>query len=107
MKWNNLLEETVSEINVLLEQEGMLPLPDLFKHMTLAIFRKGPRNIGWFQQSAQTAFEFLVQHDFLSPNSNLNSMRLTSKGQQADSRHRAEPIQKSAQFDSYWKRFVG
>lgn len=102
-----LLRETESEINLTLEQEGLNPLPDLFKHMTLAIFRKGPRNIGWFQQSASIAFDFLIKYGHISPNSSVDNMTLTSSGQQQDRRHRAEPPAKSKQFDSYWRRFVG
>lgn len=105
--WNKLLEETVREINVLLEQQGMVRLPDLYKHMVLAIFRKGPRNIGWFQVSAQIAFEFLIKHGHISPDSGAGRMPLTAKGRKYNKRHRAEPPKKSEQFDRYWRRYVG
>jgi len=106
MKVSILLEHSVREINLLLEEEGVEVLPDLFKHMVLAIFRKGPRNIGWFQASVQIAFESLLENDFISPNSTPSSMTLTSKGQSRNAQHAREPASKSDQFDRYWSRFI-
>ena len=90
----------VKDINLLLEQEGMNPLPDLFKHMVLAIFRKGPRTERWFRDSLEIAFSSLLKNGFISPNSNLNNMALTPTGVERNRRHMAEPKAKSDLFDS-------
>lgn len=106
MKLSILLEHSIREINLLLEEEGVEALPDLFKHMVLAIFRKGPRNIGWFQASVQIAFESLLENDFITPDSSPDQIRLTAKGQSRNAQHAREPVAKSNQFDSYWSRFI-
>lgn len=90
----------VKDINLLLEQEGMNPLPDLFKHMVLAIFRKGPRTEAWFRSSLEIAFSSLLKNGFITPNSNLTNMTLTSTGNEQNRRHMAEPRAKSDLFDS-------
>jgi hypothetical protein len=106
MKLSIAINETIDEINMLLEQEGMNTLPDLFKHMVLAIFRKGPRSMGWFQQSVHIAFEFLLKYGHITRNSNLNRMALTRKGKSYNKRHEMEPPAKSQQFDNLLNRFV-
>ena len=105
-KFINLTEEIYKDINLFLVEQRVSPLPDLFKHMVLAIFRKGPRTIGWFQSSVMIAFESLLQNGFITGDSNLQSIRLTSKGQQQNRMHASEPKAKSDQFDRYFDRFV-
>lgn len=83
--------------------------PDLFKHMTLAIMRKGPRTMGWFQSSVQIAYEFLIQYGYITPRSNLQRMTLTAKGVQANAKHMREGSigrKKSEQFDRYIQRYI-
>lgn len=94
------LQEVIGDINSLLEVEGMDPLPDLFKHMALAIFRKGPKTEQNFLRAMKAAFSFLVKHGHISPKSNINNMPLTSTGANLERRHDAEPEQKSQTFDS-------
>ena len=94
------LQPFVERINLVLEQEGMNPLPDLYKHMVLAIFRKGPRTVDNFLNSMEAAFEFLVRYGHITPNSNINNMQLTPSGQALNSKHAAEPVDKSGTFDS-------
>ena len=94
------LQPFVEEINLLLEQEGMSPLPDLFKHMALAIFRKGPRTVDNFINSMEAAFAFLVRHGHITPRSNINKMDTTSSGAKINSRHSREPAAKSSNFDA-------
>lgn len=94
------LQEVIGDINSLLEREGMNPLPDLYKHMVLAIFRKGPRTEKNFLRAMEAAFSFLLKHGHISPQSNINNMPLTSTGNQLNARHVAEPPEKSQTFDS-------
>lgn len=94
------LQEVIGDINSLLEVEGMNPLPDLYKHMVLAIFRKGVKTEQNFLRAMEAAFSFLVKHGHISPQSNINNMQLTSTGNSLNSRHTAEPAQKSQTFDS-------
>jgi hypothetical protein len=94
------LQPFVEKINVLLEQEGLNPLPDLFKHMVLAIFRKGPRTVENFIYSMEMAFAALVRYGHLTPSSNINNMQLTSTGIQQNRSHVGEPRTKSANFDA-------
>lgn len=101
-----ILEEISRDLNKLLQEQEAGQLPDLFKHMVLAIFRKGPRNIGWFQSSIMIAFESLLNNGFITGNSNLNNMTLTAKGQAQNRQHAAEPKAKSNQFDRYFSRFL-
>lgn len=96
MKVENLLNETVKEINLLLEQEGMNPLPDLFKHMVLAIFSKGNKDEQSFRQAIDAAFTFLLRNGYINKN-----LSLTAKGIEKNKRHAAEPKRKSSVFDSY------
>ena len=94
------LQEVIGDINSLLEQEGMNPLPDLFKHMVLAIFRKGPRTEENFKRALDAAFSFLIQYGHITPQSNLDNMQLTSTGATLNRRHAAEPAEKSGLFDA-------
>lgn len=88
---------------------GGTNFPDLFKHMTLAIMRKGPRTLGWFQSSAAIAYEFLIKYGYITPQSNLQQMTLTAKGQAANAKHMGEGLigrKKSEQFDRYVQRYI-
>lgn len=105
-KFIDLTEIVYKDINSFLLEQKASVLPDLFKHMVLAIFRKGPRNIGWFQSSVMIAFESLLDNGFITRDSNLQSIRLTPKGQQQNRMHASEPKAKSDQFDRYFSRFV-
>ena len=93
------LQPFVERINLVLEQEGMSPLPDLFKHMALAIFRKGPRTVDKFLDSMEAAFAFLVRYGHITPNSNINNMTLTSTGANLEKNHDNEDVSKSKTFD--------
>ena len=106
MKIGELIEAISKDINVLLEQENSPNLPDIFKHMVLAIFRKGPRTQGWFQSSVMIAFETLLDNGYIYRNSRPDRMRLTSKGFVKNGRHRMEPMTQNNQFDVLWNRFV-
>jgi len=101
-----LLEKIIFDIDNLLQEQEVRELPDLFKHMVLAIFRKGPRTIGWFQSSIMIAFESLLNNGFITRNSNLNNITLTARGQAQNRQHTAEPKAKSDQFDRYFSRFL-
>lgn len=94
------LQEVIRDINSLLEQEGMNPLPDLYKHMVLAIFRKGPKNEKNFLRAMEAAFSFLLMRGHITPQSNINNMQLTSTGNQLNAAHASEPPAKSQTFDS-------
>lgn len=94
------LQEVIGDINSLLEVEGMNPLPDLYKHMVLAIFRKGPRTEQNFIRAMEAAFSFLLRHGHITPQSNIDNMQLTSTGNNLNTRHVAEPPAKSQTFDS-------
>jgi hypothetical protein len=89
----------IQKINLVLEQEGMNPLPDLYKHMVLAIFRKGVKNEQNFLRAMEAAFSFLLTYGHITPQSNINNMQLTSTGASLNSRHVAEPKSKSDLFD--------
>jgi hypothetical protein len=106
MKINLLIEAITQDINLLLEQEDSPNLPDIFKHMVLAIFRKGPRTQGWFETSVMIAFETLLDNGYIYSNSRPDRMRLTSKGFVKNGRHRMEPMAKNNQFDSLWNKFT-
>lgn len=103
MKVSVLLLEVREEINLLLEQEGMNPLPDLFKHMVLAIFRKGARTEAWFRSSVEIAFSSLLRNGYITPTSKLNNMTLTSSGAERNRYHSSEPRAKSDLFDSTYQ----
>lgn len=94
------LDPFIEKINLLLEQEGMTPLPPLYKHMVLAIFRKGSKTERNFVRAMEAAFSFLLKYGHISPQSNINNMPLTSTGNQLNARHVAEPPEKSQTFDS-------
>jgi len=94
------LQEVIGDINSLLEQEGMNPLPDLFKHMVLAIFRRGQKSEQNFIRAMEAAFSFLVRHGHISPQSNIDNMQLTASGNELNRRHAAEPANKSDTFDA-------
>ena len=94
------LKQFINEINLVLEQEGMNPLPDLYKHMVLAIFRKGPRTEKRFLDSLNAAFLFLLKRGHIAPKSTINNMSLTATGQRLNARHASEPQDKSRTFDS-------
>lgn len=94
------LQEVIGDINSLLEQEGMNPLPDLFKHMVLAIFRKGARTEDNFKRALEAAFSFLLMYGHITPQSNINNMQLTASGAKLNRRHAAEPADKSSLFDA-------
>ena len=94
------------------EQVSVSPgssFPDLFKHMTLAIMRKGPRSAGWFESALAIAWDFLVKFGYLTPRSNLQRMTLTAKGRIANARHMNEGSagrKKSELFDRYIARYI-
>lgn len=94
------LDEHVKNINALLEQQGMNPLPDLYKHMVLAIFRKGPKTSSNFIRSMDAAFTFLLKHGHITPQSNINNIQLTSTGKVLNAPHTKEPPDKSELFDT-------
>lgn len=105
-KYKILLEQVAEDINKILLEQEVPQLPDLFKHMVLAIFRKGPRTMGWFQSSIMIAFESLLDNGFITRNSNLQNIRLTAKGRTQNKTHQSEPRPKSDQFDRYFSRFI-
>lgn len=88
------------EINVVLEQEGAGPLPDIFKHMVLAIFKKGRnKNEEWFRQSIMIAFDSLLDNGYIE-GTNIKNMRLTPDGYRRNLQHAREPKDKSQKFDA-------
>lgn len=100
MKFSSLLEESIGEINSLLEQEGLNTLPDLFKHMVVAIFRKGDRTEANFRRALDAAFKFLLRNGHITPDSTVQNMNLTGTGRALNARHQAEPKAKSDTFDA-------
>lgn len=100
MKFSFLLEESIKEINSLLEQEGLNTLPDLFKHMVVAIFRKGDRTEANFRRALDAAFKFLLRNGHITPDSTVQNMTLTATGNNLNQRHMAEPKTKSDTFDA-------
>lgn len=106
MKFSLLIEEITKEINLLLEQEDSVDLPDIYKHMVLAIYRKGPQTRGWFESSVMIAFECLLDNGYIYRNSRPDRMRLTSKGFVKNGRHRMEPMEKNYKFDSLWNGYT-
>lgn len=98
--YNSVLESCIEKINLLLEQEGANPLPDLYKHMVLAIFREGPKTEQNFLRAMEAAFSFLLRRGHITPDSNIQKMTLTSSGASLDRPHEAEPASKSNLFDA-------
>ena len=80
--------------------------PDLFKHMTLAIWNKGPRNKDTFQASFMIALDFLATYGYISPKSSPSRIYLTGKGKTQNSKHSGEPPAKSANFDKAYFAYV-
>lgn len=90
------LQPFIDDINLLLEQEGMNPLPDIFKHMVLAIYNKGDKNEQGFRRAIDAAFSSLLKSGYINKN-----LTLTPKGVEKNKRHASEPKTKSAVVDSY------
>ncbi len=97
---NSLFEACVQKINLLLEQEGLSPLPDLFKHMALAIFRQGPKTEKNFIRAMEATFSFLLSKGHITPDSTLQNVKLTSSGAALNRDHVDEPASKSGLFDA-------
>lgn len=90
------LQSFINDTNLILEQAGMAPLPDIFKHMVLAIFQKGEKTEQGFRQAIDAAFSFLLKNGLINKN-----LTLTPKGVEKNKRHTSEPKNKSAVVDSY------
>ena len=99
-----MIEKKISiiekDINLVLEQEGVKPLPDIFKHMVLAIFNKGKnKTVDWFKQSIMIAFDSLIDNGFID-GTNIKNMRLTPAGYERNLSHARERKTKSNKFDA-------
>lgn len=89
------------------EAKGGAPrFPALFKHMTLAIWKKTGRSPQAFQSAFMMALNFLITYGYLSPKSSPARLYITGKGKAQNAKHESEPQTKSANFDAAYMRYV-
>ena len=101
----NLLEKIIGEETRLLVEEVSRTFPDLFTHMVLAIYKKKGGGEQGFLYAIEAALSFLIQNDYITSDSDLQNISLTSKGQAQNARHAREPMQKGDSFYSLLNYF--
>ena len=95
-----ILEKIIWRETQLLVEEVSRTFPDLFTHMVLAIYKKKGGGEQGFLYAIEAALSFLIQNDYITPDSDLLNVSLTSKGQAQNVRHAREPMQKGDSFYS-------
>lgn len=80
--------------------------PDLFKHMTLAIWNKTSRTAGGFEAAFAMALDFLITYGYISGKSSPQRMFMTSKGKKQNMKHAGEPPKKSETFNKFYSKYI-
>lgn len=94
-----ILEKIIWEETQLLVEEVSADLPDLFAHMALAIYEKagagGPEDLIY---AIDSALSFLIEKGFITGDSDLSGIGLTSLGASQNAPHASESPDKTDYF---------